>query len=195
MFRIPLLIALALIIAFGGGVAATFRILEATSDAGATRIGPWEAFPDQATGNADPYARAQRAISGQLLYGTAEGLVFTARTDDSGQALDGRCHYRLYGQIPYTRLWTLHATDTGGRTLRSSTGLPDALASTAVLRMPPYGTIIEIAARPWPYNWLSVPENTTFSLVLTLLDTPAGASASLADTEMPRIEKMECGNV
>lgn len=195
MFRLPLLVALALAIAFGGGIFATLKMLDATSGAGATRVGAWEAFPEIGTGAADPYARAHRSISGTLLYGTAEGLVFTATTDDAGNRLDSHCDYRIFGQMPHARLWTLHATDVQGRALRSAEGRPDALVSTGVLRMPPHGTVIDVSQQPQPYNWLALPPATGFRLVLTLLDTPAGTSADLAGTDMPRIEKAGCRNV
>lgn len=57
MFRIPLLVALALAIAFGGGIASAVWALKATVGFGSISIGPWVAFPEAQTENADPMPR------------------------------------------------------------------------------------------------------------------------------------------
>ena len=42
-------------------------------------------------------------------------------------------------------------------------------------------------------NWLALPDTGAFSLVLTLLDTPAAGSSGLIGLEMPKVESMGCG--
>ena len=76
MFRVPFLVAISLVIAFGGGIVSTLVALEATSGFGSIKIGAWNAFPESQTIEADPYAKAHRADAGKLLYGTAEGLAY-----------------------------------------------------------------------------------------------------------------------
>lgn len=97
MFRIPLLVALALAIAFGGGIASAVWALKATVGFGSISIGPWVAFPEAQTENADPYAKAHRARAGELLYGGAEGLMFMAQVDDRGEKLSAACSYDVSG--------------------------------------------------------------------------------------------------
>jgi len=45
VFRVPFLVAISLIIAFGGGIASTLAALEATVGFGSIKIGTWDAFP------------------------------------------------------------------------------------------------------------------------------------------------------
>ncbi|NWJ25206.1 DUF1214 domain-containing protein [Rhizobium sp. RM] len=194
MFRVPFLVGIALLIAFGGGIASTLVALEATSGFGSIRIGPWDAFPEAQTIEADPYAKSHRADAGKLLYGTAEGLSFTASVDSEGQRLTGECRYRLAGTVPPSRFWTLYAADQQGNVLADASGRPFALNSRTLLREPEGGIDVAIAATAQTYNWLSVPQGQTFKLVMTLLDTPVAGSSGLIDISMPEIRKLECGN-
>ena len=88
MFRFPLFIAIMLIVAFGGGIMVSRYALDATQGFGAIKLGAWEAFPELQTADADPYAKSHRARAGKLLYGSAEGLTFTAGVDDHGDRLN-----------------------------------------------------------------------------------------------------------
>lgn len=195
MFRVPFLIAIALLIAFGGGIWSTREALDATVGFGAIRLGPWEAFPEAQTAKADPYAKSHRANAGKLLYASAEGLTFTAAVDDSGQRLTGNCSYRLSGRTPPTRFWTLFASDAAGTPPQADTDLPFALNSRTVLRQADGNFTIEISATAKPMNWLAVPPGgRRFRLTLTLLDTPTAGSSGLVDLSMPKIEKTGCVN-
>ncbi|EHS53393.1 protein of unknown function DUF1214 [Rhizobium sp. PDO1-076] len=194
MFRVPLLIALTLIIAFGGGILSSLSALNASVGFGAIRIGVWSAFPAAQTAEADPYAKAHRAKAGRLLYGSAEGLTFTASADDAGQRLTGTCTYRLSGRTPTARLWTLYAADGDGLPLVASADLPTSLNSQTVLRQHDGTFSVTISPTAKAGNWLALPDTGAFSLVLTLLDTPAAGSTGLIGLDMPGIETLGCGN-
>ncbi|KXG88072.1 DUF1214 domain-containing protein [Agrobacterium bohemicum] len=194
MFRVPFLVAISLIIAFGGGILSTLAALEATDGFGSIKIGAWDAFPEAQTTEADPYAKSHRADAGKLLYGTAEGLSFTAANDSSGQRLTGECRYRLTGSVPPSRFWTLYAADQQGNLLDDGSGRPMALNSRTLLHGPDGGMDISVAAVAQTYNWLAVPAGANFKLVLTLLDTPVAGSTGLIDIKMPDIQKTGCGN-
>ncbi|CAD7045922.1 hypothetical protein RHAB21_03611 [Pseudorhizobium halotolerans] len=192
MFRVPFLVAIALAIAFGGGIWSTLRALEATAGFGAIRLGAWEAFPNAQTAAADPYAKSHRASAGALLYATAEGLQFTANVDDSGAALRGDCSYRISGHTPPTRLWTLHSVRTETMRKAEDAGLPVALNSRAILRHADGSFEIEVSADAKPGNWLAVPGDRRLRLRMTLLDTPAAGSSGLIDLSMPYIQQTGC---
>ncbi|KAA3514370.1 DUF1214 domain-containing protein [Agrobacterium rosae] len=195
MFRVPFLVAISLIIAFGGGILSTLAALEATDGFGSIKIGAWDAFPEAQTIEADPYAKSHRADAGKLLYGTAEGLSFTAAADSSGQRLTGVCRYRLTGTLPPSRFWTLYAADQQGNLLDDGSGRPIALNSRTLLHGQGGGMDVSVAATAQTYNWLAVPQGGNFKLVLTLLDTPVAGSTGLIDIKMPDIQKTGCGNV
>lgn len=192
MFRVPFLVAITLTIAFAGGIFSTLQLLDATSGFGAIRLGAWQAFPDAQTAAADPYARAHRAKAGRLLYGSAEGLMFEADRDDAGAALDAACDYRLSGQTPIARAWTLYVARPDGTVLISAAGLPNGLNSTIVARRADSSFDIALSNRASPGNWLALPQSGPFRLELTLLDTPTAGSSGLFDLAMPRLEKKEC---
>jgi hypothetical protein len=195
VFRVPFLVAIALAIAFGGGIWSTRLALDATAGFGSITLGAWEAFPQAQTAKADPYARSHRANAGKLLYATAEGLSFTAQTDDSGARLSGNCSYQLTGRTPTARFWTLFATPPDGRPPSMDASLPVALNSRMVMRQSDGSLDITIASSARPGNWLAIPPQRPFRLTLTLLDTPAAGSSGLIDLSMPGIRRIGCGNV
>jgi hypothetical protein len=192
VFRVPLLVALSLVIAFGGGIRFTLYALDAMAGFGAITLGAWQAFPTLHTADADPYAKAHRSRTGELLYGTAEGLQFTAATDDSHGRLNARCTYRISGQTPPARLWTLFPVGADGKPLAPADGRPGAINSWIVLRNPDSSFTIAVSPDAQSGNWLAVPDSGQFRLVMTLLDTPAASSSGLIDLSMPTIEKIGC---
>ncbi len=192
MFRVPFLVAITLAIAFGGGIYSTLRLLEATAGFGAIRLGAWQAFPDAQTAGADPYARAHRAKAGRLLYGSAEGLMFEADRDDQGAPLDAACTYRLSGQTPIARAWTLYVARPDGSALISAEGLPNGLNSTIIARRADSSFEVTLSDEAVAGNWLALPKSGGFRLELTLLDTPTAGSSGLFDLAMPRLERQEC---
>lgn len=194
VFRVPLLVALSLVVAFGGGILFTLYALDATAGFGAIRLGAWEAFPNLHTSEADPYAKSHRARAGRLLYGTAEGLAFAAVDDDGGQRLTAGCRYRISGQTPPARLWTLFAADDNDDPLATPPGRPAALNSWVVLRNPDSSFEITVAQSPQAGNWLALPQSGSFRLVLTLFDSPAAGNSGLIDLSMPKLERIGCGN-
>ena len=194
MFRIPLLVALALCVAFGVGITASVSALKATVGFGAIALGPWVAFPEAQTENTDPYAKAHRARAGKLLYGGAEGLQFTAAEDTAGARLTSNCSYDITGITPPARFWTLHATGTNDQPVGAGPELPDAFNAWTVLRETDSSFVIHVSPRALPGNWLAIRPVGSFKLVLTLLDTPTAGSSGLIDLAMPRIVRTGCGN-
>jgi hypothetical protein len=194
VFRFPLFIAITLIVAFGGGIMVSLYALDATQGFGAIKLGAWEAFPELQTANADPYAKSHRARVGKLLYGSAEGLTFTASVDDNGGRLNAACSYRISGQTPPARLWTLFTSDNSGNPAAMRAGLPAALNSWTILRQADSAFTIDISSHAKPGNWLALPAAGTFRLVLTLFDTPTAGSSGVIDLAMPKLEKIGCGN-
>lgn len=195
MFRVPLLVALSLMLAFGGGILFTLFALDATSGFGAIKLGAWQAFPDMHTSDADPYAKSHRARAGRLLYGTAEGLSFIASDDDSGTRLTAACRYRISGQTPPARLWTLFIAGNDGEPLEPAPGRPSAINSWVVLRNSDSSFSITVSPDAQAGNWLALPSGGNFRLAWTLLDTPAAGNSGLIDLSMPKLEKIGCGHV
>jgi hypothetical protein len=154
VLRLPLLIAIALAVAFGGGIWTSVVALRATTTLGAIQIGPWVATPLAQTADADPYSKARRAQSPSLPLGQAEGLVFRARNDSNGDRLMATCEYRVTGHTPPSRMWTLrlaHATQSG---TNGDPRFPTALHSNALVRSGSGDFIVTLAPTIRAGNWL-----------------------------------------
>ena len=194
MFRLPVLVLLSLAIAFGGGAWSASRALKATSGFGAITLGPWNAYPELQTAKADPFARAHRAGDGRILLGRAEGLVFTATTDGTGTVLSGNCSYEISGTTPPARFWSLRVADADGIPAATSPLFPDSLNSWTTLRRSDGSFSIRIGADPAPGNWIRLARSGSVSFVLTLIDTPTAASASMVALDMPDIMQIGCSD-
>lgn len=192
VFRVPAYVLIALSITFGGGTWATTRILKATSGFGAITVGPWSAYPDVQTADADPYARAHRAEDGRLLFGRAEGLVFSATADSEGNSLAGNCVYLVSGQAPPARFWTLRVTDRAGRPIPSRPNTPASVQSWLLLQDVLGYFEINVGGSPQPGNWISMSAKRPVRLVLTLIDTPTAASVGLGEVVVPTIKQVRC---
>jgi hypothetical protein len=192
MLRLPFLVALALVTAFGLGIGSAVGMLDASSGFGAIRLGPWAAFPQAQTASADPYARAHRARAGKLLYAAAEGLQFQADTDDEGNRLSPRCTYAIDGMTPPARFWTLYAANQEMEPLKPARYLTPAFNAWNVLRRADGSIRVLISARAQPGNWLALNEGQSFRMVLTLLDTPTAGSSGVLEIRMPKLQKVSC---
>ena len=192
MFRLPALVALTLAIAFAGGAWSASWMLTATSGFGAIRLGSWSAYPDLQTAGADPFAKAHRAGDGRILLGRAEGLVFTARNDETGATLSGQCSYEISGTTPPSRFWTLRVSDADGEPLAAPERVPVSLNSWTTLRNIDGTFRIRLGAAPQAGNWIWLDTPDDVSFVLTLIDTPTAASVSMVELDMPKIELIGC---
>ena len=64
------------------------------------------------------------ARTGEVPLGAGEGISFTAEVDSTGAPLSGACTYRIVGQTPAARLWTLTAYDGAGRLMANAARRP-----------------------------------------------------------------------
>jgi hypothetical protein len=181
-----------LLVAAGVGLGSTFYALDRGAAFGALRIGSWVSFPKTGTVDADPYARASIARSGQLPVALGDGVLFVARTDDAGRSLDGRCSVVLSGITPAARFWTL--------TLYSPDGelVPNALSrygftSEEVVRRADGSFIVNIDPRAAPGNWLPTGGVDHYQLVLRFYDTAVGVATKAGrEVPMPAISTETC---
>lgn len=154
-------------------------------------LGAWQAWPNAGTERADPYSRARLARTGEIPLGSGEGLMLLAQSDDSGAALTAGCDYRIVGQTPPARLWTLTVEDPEGRVAAGQAGVA-ALASDALLRAPDGAFEIALSRNIRSGNWVSTARTTRFRLVVRLYDTAARNVTALTALTMPRILRQRC---
>jgi hypothetical protein len=191
MFRTVVPVFLALAIAIGGGAWSLRYALKHGFGMETLAVGPWEAHPDLGTPNASAYAKAAVARRGELPLGRAEGLVFHASDDSSGAALERNCSYRIAGELPTARFWTLHAADTTMRPLPEPENQA-AIQSTAVLHDTDDSVAVTASSHPVPGNWLPLSGTGRMILVLALYDTPIASSTEISRVVLPRISRLGC---
>jgi hypothetical protein len=174
------------------GLGATYFALSRGAAFGALQIGAWTAVPRTGTADADPYARANIARSGQLPIGLGDGVAFTARTDDDGRPLDGRCDVVLGGTTPTARFWTVTLYNAAGQLVANSVNR-FGFTSQEIVRNANGTFAITIAPRANPGNWLPTGGIERYSLMLRLYDTPVGVSTRAGkEVPMPTIKMTSC---
>lgn len=184
-------IALAILVATTIGFSTAWFAVEHGRLFGAETVGEWTAWPDAGGPDADPYSVALLARSGNVPLGAGEGLAFTASTDSDGDTLSGHCIYRLSGQTPSARLWTLAAYDSQGR-LIANAARRYGFHSREILRRPDGDLVITVSPNVAPGNWLPSGRTDDMQLVLRLYDTPLTTATEFVNIDMPRIERVRC---
>jgi hypothetical protein len=174
------------------GLGATWLSLTSNAHFGALTIGGWTAYPRSGTADADPYTRAFIARTGLLPIGLGDGVSFTARHDDSGEPLDGRCAIAVSGITPAARFWTLTLYNTDGNLVANSLNRY-SFTSQEVLRRDDGSFAITIAPRASTGNWLPTGGVERYLLVLRLYDTPVGVATRAGhEAPMPQITTRAC---
>jgi hypothetical protein len=182
----------ALVVAAAIGLGATWLALSKGVAFGAVTIGAWTAWPKNGTREIDPYARASIARTGELPIGSGDGVAFSARVDDHGHILDGRCDVVMSGSTPPARFWTLTLYDPGGRLVANSVNRY-GFTSQEIVRRTDGSFDIVIAPRARAGNWLPTGGVERYVLVLRLYDTPVGvATRTGREATMPAITPGAC---
>jgi hypothetical protein len=190
--RLLLDIAIAIVIATTLGFLSAWYAIDRGLVFDRVRVGGWTAWPNAGSASADPYSLAMLARSGEVPLGAGEGIAFTADTDKSGRPLSGRCDYRIVGQTPASRLWTLTVYDDDGHLMQNAVQRT-SFHSREVLRRPDGSFEIALSTVVKPGNWLPIGPAGGFRLVLRLYDTPVTTGSQLATLTMPEIVQGHCG--
>ena len=182
----------ALVVAAIVGLGATYLALTRGAAFGALTIGTWTAWPKTGTADAEPYARATIARTGQLPIALGDGVSFTAQTDDNGKLLDGRCDVAISGITPAARFWTLTLYNSDGELVANSVNRY-GFTSQEIVRQAD-GTF-EIVAGPRANtgNWLPTGGTERYALVLRFYDTAVGVSTKAGrEIPMPAVNTRSC---
>jgi hypothetical protein len=157
------------------------------------RAGAWTAWPTAGAANSDPYVRARFARTGELPISAAEGAALIAREDSTGEPMAGNCDYLITGRTPAAQWWTLTLYRDADLSLIENPTDRYSFNSTNILREPDGAFDIVVSPRARPGNWLPSDEKAQrLRLVFRLYDTPIATGGSVADIEMPKIERGRC---
>ncbi len=192
MFRTIFPIFLTLAIALMGGIYSADRVTKSFEGFGALQIGGWTAWPSSGSINADPYSRAHAARAGTISLGGAEGLLFTAYNDDSGQPIRAECKYLVSGEVASARFWTLRSVDQNLRPVGQADEGPIELYSGGLIRQDSRMFRIIASKTIVPSNWLKLGGTGERAFILTLYDTSIATTTGISEIAMPAIERIEC---
>lgn len=174
------------------GLGATYLALTRGAAFGALSIGSWSAWPKTGTLDAEPYARATIARTGQLPIALGDGVSFTSQTDDNGKFLDGRCDVVLSGITPAARFWTLTLYNVTGGLVANSVNRY-GFTSQEIVRRADGSFEIAIGPRANPGNWLPTGGAERYALVLRFYDTAVGVSTKAGrEIPMPAVSTRRC---
>lgn len=184
-------IAIAVAIAVILGLSTAWLAVDRGFLFGSVSIGNWTAWPLAGSPDADPYSLARLARTGEVPLGAGEGLAFTTDVDSDGETLSGGCSYRIVGQTPAARLWTLTAYDEKGRLIPNA-AQRQGFHSGEILRRSDGSFEIAVSTDVQPGNWLPVSGAEPFKIILRLYDTPLTTGGTFADSTMPAVERVAC---
>ncbi len=195
LVRLPLSLLGLVVAGFGLGMGSAWYMTQSVQTLDAIELGPWVASPIAGTPDADPYSRARLARTGELPLGSGEGLALVARTDSSGRTLRSDCIYRVLGQTPQARLWTLNVEAADGQALAPRDGIT-AVGSDGLFRQGDGGLDVVVASTPQAGIWLTSNggsrSDTPIRLVARLYDTPVRTVTELTNFVMPAIRRERC---
>lgn len=179
-----------LVVAVGGGLAATWHLVESGSALTTQTFGPWSSWITAGRMDADPYTRAHFVRHPILPISTALATRYQASEDDDGRALHSSCEYDIDGPEPTGAWWSLAAFDEAGRLIRNDAERHAFNADTA-MRAPGGGLSIRLARNARPGNWLPTGGAGRLTLVLTV-ETPQGTADTGPPPQLPRIRRVAC---
>ncbi|TCT03542.1 DUF1214 domain-containing protein [Aquabacter spiritensis] len=190
MRLLPLAFTLAAAAALG--LAATYAAVTQSRGLDVVSAGAWQGWPRSGTTQADPYARAGFARSGELPLELADGLMFLATHDSAGAPLDGRCDLRISGPLPQARVWTLTLMDAEGRLIANDAERYGFTSNEVVYRQD--GTIdIVLSPRARAGNWIPTGARGRVKVALRLYDAPFSFSSDTGGgADLPRIATERC---
>lgn len=181
------------LVAVGGGLGATWLMVERGSALTTEVQGPWAYWTAAGRLDADPYTRAHFARHSLLPVSTALMARYHASADSEGQPLHSSCEYQLEGGEPSRGWWSLAVFDARGKLIRNDAARYSFSSDTA-MRSPSGRVTIHLARSARPGNWLPTGGAGRLTLVLQVEEphddgTPSGDDGRV---QLPEIKRVAC---
>lgn len=187
------LLVYALLLALAVGFGSAYWMTSGPFPLSEVRIGPWQYWPNIGSSNTDPYAKAMIARDAFLPLATGEGLELTTVRDSVGNPLRSSCSYRIGPTMPAARYWTLTLYDPKSRLPVQVTTQRSGITSREIVRNENGEFSINLSQQVKPGNWLQLPQDGDFRLVLRLYDIPASIDGTTIDHRLlPTIDQLGC---
>jgi hypothetical protein len=152
--------------------------------------GPWATNLATGGADADMYTRTFVALTGLLALNKDETIYYNATEDSAGDALDGRCSYRVEGRDPDARWWsiTVYGTD---HYLIDNPANRYSVSQTSIARAPDGTFVVRLSAVEETGNWIATSPD-GFQVTLRLYNPGASVKEKPADAPLPAIVKEAC---
>jgi hypothetical protein len=177
---------LAAILAFA---ALTFSVSGDTSRNG-LRNGAWDTDLRIGSAASDLWLRAQIAFCCVLALNRSETIYMSATRDSAGEALDGKCTYRLEGRDLDARWWSITSYANDNFLIPNALG-KYSVSKTNVTRAADGSWVARAAPEPVDENWLPTAKD-GFSLTMRLYNPSKTLQETLSSTALPTIVKEAC---
>ena len=181
------------LIAVGGGLSATWMMVERGSALTTEVHGPWTYWMAAGRLDADPYTRAHFVRHSLMPMSTALMARYHASTDSAGQPLHSSCEYQIEGSEPTRGWWSVAVFDARGKLIRNDAGRYSFSADT-VMRAPSGRVAIHLARSARPGNWLPTGGAGSLTLVLQVEDPHETSAGGLDEppVQLPSIRRIGC---
>lgn len=173
------------------GLAATWwTVIRGGTLGGGIHNGAWRTSLDIGSKDAGTYLRADIAVHGLLALNRSETMYYSATTDSSGVPLDGKCTYRVRGNDPKTRWWSITAYGPDDYLIPND-ARRYSVSQNSVARDPDGSFSVMLSRDDGGENWIPVMPG-PFSVSLRLYNPDASVVADPATAVLPTIEKAAC---
>jgi hypothetical protein len=172
------------------GLLATWWTVMRGTPGGAIHDGAWRTSLDAGSSTAGMYLRAGVAVHGLLALNRSETMYYSATSDSSGVALDGKCTYRVRGSDPKTRWWSITAYGPDDYLIPNDAHRY-SISKNSVARDPDGSFSVMLSRDDGGENWIAVAPG-PFSVSLRLYNPDPSVVADPATAVLPSIEKAVC---
>jgi hypothetical protein len=159
---------------------------------GDIRNGIWSTSLGYGVKDTDPVTRAAVARDGLLALPSTETLYWSARTDDQGRPLDGKCRYSLAGPKLDARWWSITIYDTSGYLMPNAARVWSVNGANVPLDSQGRWQVGISPDRPKAGGWLPSDPGQQFHLTLRMYNPGKSFMASPAKAELPQVKWEDC---
>jgi hypothetical protein len=157
---------------------------------GDTVNGPWRTSLLTGSTQSGAALRASVALHGLLALNRSETIYYTASTDSAGNALDGRCTYRVTGRDPPARWWSITAYGADDYLIATPSELY-SVSKNSIVRRPDGSFIVTVLKNASSVDQIAVGGG-RFSLTLRLYNPAPSVAADPTHVALPTIEMAGC---
>lgn len=159
---------------------------------GDIRNGIWTTSLGYGVKDTDPVTRAAVARDGLLALPATETIYWSARADDQGRPLDGKCRYSLTGPKLDARWWSITIYDTSGFLMQSKARIWSVNGANIPLDSHDRWRVQISPDRPKAGGWLPTDRGQNFHLTLRMYNPGKLFMASPATVELPQVNREGC---